>query len=87
MEITLKDIEVQKLNLKPDDVLVVKLIGDAFMEEDTVELRNVLKQLISNKVLVLSIPSDNSIDLTIVQSADKFECEGCEDCNCEDVIN
>lgn len=69
MELTLKEIEVQRLNLKENDVLFITLKGEEFIEHfDSVkQLRDGLKNLFpQNKIIVLAIPEGHEIDLKLV---------------------
>lgn len=59
--------EVGKLNLEPGDVLMVKLVGDYFMDADMDSLSNSLKGIFpDNKVMVCIVPSGNDMKLEIV---------------------
>jgi hypothetical protein len=74
-------VELQKISLKPGDVLAVKLVGDDF-DIDTMEsLRDSLKQVFTNnKVMVFQMPKDSDIQFTAIESAPAQNY--CSDCSC-----
>ena len=69
-EVIFKEVEVSRLNLKQNDVLVVKMHGDDF---DVAMLKGLQahfrKVFPNNKVLVFSLIGDMEMDLEIVRAA------------------
>lgn len=58
---------MQKLNLQPGDVLVVKVRSDEIDQNSIQQLSEGLKKVfVNNKVVVLGVGSEGSIDLTAV---------------------
>lgn len=89
-EISLKEVEVSKLNLKQNDVLVVKMQG-MDLDHDLIKSlqKHFQKVFPNNKVLVFSLTEDATMDLEIIQAAllteqsscataPKGYCEGCD---------
>jgi hypothetical protein len=92
-EIILKEVEVSRLNLLQNDVLVVKMQGNDFGQELIESLQNHFRKVFpQNKVLVFSLTDDLSMDLEIVRAALLTESEAsscstapkgyCEGCDC-----
>lgn len=88
----LKEIEVQKLNLKENDTLLVKVKSDYISNSELTELGDGLRNIFkNNKVVVLSVGENESIDLTIVSDKDyniENDCEPnnkCQNCHCESI--
>lgn len=90
-EITFNEVEVQKLNLQPGEVLVVKVRSDEIGEYDIQQLSNGLRKVFpNNKVVVLSVGESGSIDLTIAKGSEypeevKQDCSTvnyCNSCSC-----
>lgn len=62
MELTLKEIEINKLNLTPQDILIVKLKGSTFSEEFVESFGKHLKESFpNNKIELLLLPEDHDI--------------------------
>lgn len=81
IELILKEVQVQKLNLQPGEVLVVQLKGDDFTEYDAASLRMGFESLIpNNKVAILTVPEQASIELTTLEGS-KYP-SYCGDCGC-----
>ncbi len=77
-EVTLKEVEVNKINLSPGDTLVVKLKGEQFSESDVYDLQETLKTRFSeNKVLVLCFREDSDIVLETIKASDSSVCSDC----------
>lgn len=68
-EVTIKEVEVTKLNLRPGEVLFVKLHGDDFDHQPTIEsLHEVLRKTFpNNKVMVMSMPTSNDVEMIVVK--------------------
>lgn len=90
MDITLKEVEVNKISLKPGDVLVVKMKGEDF---DTYHLQGFgenLRQLFpNNKVVVLGMDEGHSIEFEAINKDLANSAVGCNtdlgycnDCSC-----
>jgi len=83
MEIKLNEVEVQKLNLQPGEVLVIKVKSDELTEASMNALRNGFRGLFpNNKVVVLGSASYDTIDLTVAKGSEYPETNFCSDCNC-----
>jgi hypothetical protein len=93
-EITLNEIDVRKLNLQPGETLVVTIKSDEITDESLYALRRGLMGYFpNNKVLVLGVGSEGSIDLTVAKSVAYDESQAqsncgpgpanyCSDCSC-----
>lgn len=82
-EIKINEVEVQKLNLQPGEVLVVKVRSDEIDQSDIQQLSVGLKDIFkNNKVVVLAVGSEGSIDLTVAKPAEYPEVNYCTDCSC-----
>lgn len=88
-EVIFKEIEVSKLNLKENDVLVVKMQGMDMDQSMMSSLQNHFKKVFpNNKVLVFSLSADSVMGLEVVQadltekSCDTAPKGYCEGCNC-----
>lgn len=67
MDLTLNEIEVQKLNLTPGEILVVTIKSDSVTEESAEYLKILLKSKFpNNDVLVLTVPQNDDIRLSII---------------------
>lgn len=93
MELKMNEAEVQKLNLQPGEVLVVKIRSDQIDSDSMQALSNGLKKVFSNnKVVVLAVGEEGSIDLTAVAASEypdevkpKVDCSTvnyCDSCSC-----
>lgn len=83
MELKLNEAEVQKLNLQPGEVLVIKVKSDDLDGYDIARLSDGLKNFFpNNKVLVMGVSVDGAIDLTIAKGSEYPETQYCQDCNC-----
>ena len=85
MEIKLNEIEVQKLNLQPGEVLIVKVKSDEITMASLEGLSEGIKSYFpNNKVAVLAIGENGAIDLTVVKESGNVEscATVCANCNC-----
>jgi|ERR1035437_544351 hypothetical protein len=89
LKVTLKEIEVNRLNLTPGDILTVKMQGSDFMDEDVIQsLKNQMQLLFpNNKVIMLSYPIDHAINFEITKGAEPAQspcsvANFCQDCSC-----
>lgn len=83
MELKLNEVEVQKLNLQPGEVLVVKIKSDDLTQDAMYQLRKGMTAYFpNNKVVVLGIGEEGSIDLTVAKPAEYPEVNYCSDCSC-----
>lgn len=93
MEIKINEVEVQKLNLQPGEILVVKVRSDVVRPEDMDILASQFRKLIpGNKVAVLMLGENDNIDLTIAKGSEYPEVDKssspcsianyCNDCSC-----
>lgn len=82
----LNEVEVQKLNLQPNEMLIIKIKSDEITTVDMESLATGMRSYFpNNKVVVLSVEAGGEIDLTTVAQNDKIEesnsgCAG--NCNC-----
>lgn len=82
-EIKLNEVEVQKLNMQPGEVLVVKIRSDEITQHDIEQLSYGLKKIFTNnKIIVLSVNESGSIDLTIAKESEYPQVNYCTDCSC-----
>ena len=86
MELTLREVEVTKLNLQPGDTLAITIKNDDF---DTAALESFKKSIQSyfegTKVIIFSIPLDHDIKFSVINDQQSVGCgtqSYCEDCNC-----
>lgn len=83
MELKINEVEVQKLNLQPGDVLVVKVRSDEIEGSDIRQLSVGLKDIFkNNKVVVLAVGESGQIDLTIAKESEYPQVNYCTDCSC-----
>jgi len=95
-KVKLLEVDVNKISLKPGDVLLVKVKGPDFEDDEVCRSlgESLRKVFPNNKVGVLSL-EDNSIDLTVItaEEAEKLKEENseekacnktktCDDCDC-----
>ena len=87
-KIVIKEVEVQKINLNPSDVLMVNVHHDDVDEES---LRLLLKQLKSafpnNKVAVFAMGSEGTIRFTVASQSEVLYCSNCNCGKKEEVEN
>jgi hypothetical protein len=90
LEITIREAEVMKIAPEPGDVLFFKFKGDHFYTEDVNKLGKELRALFpANKVVVMALPDNHDVELTMVANQDKVvekDCSKptsyCADCSC-----
>lgn len=86
MQIGFDVAELTVINLKPGDVLSVKLVGDQFDEETTKSLQDHLKTVFpDNKIMVFTMPNGTDIVFEAIKPAPEASCSTasyCTDCNC-----
>lgn len=93
MELQINEAEVQKINLQPGDVLIVKVKSDEITQASMNGLSEGLKDIFpNNKVVVLATESTGQIDLTIASQSEypekvevKQDCSTvnyCNSCSC-----
>lgn len=76
MEVTIKELEVMKLNLSPSDTLVVKLKGERMSEEDSNNLAAALRRRFpNNKVIVFTLPEEHDIIFEVVNESEPKQTE------------
>lgn len=78
LEVSLKEVEVAKLNLQENDVLVVKMKG-MDLDYDLIKSlqKHFQKVFPNNKVLVFSLTEDATMDLDVVNAALQEEASNC----------
>lgn len=78
MELKITEAEVQKLNLQAGEILIVKIRSDEINDASMNALRSGFKALLpNNKVVVMGVGSEGSIDLTAVQPSEYPVEESC----------
>lgn len=69
--------------MQPGEVLVVKIKSDEVTQHDIAGLSDGLGQIFTNnKVVVLSVGSEGSIDLTVAKESEYPQVSYCSDCGC-----
>jgi hypothetical protein len=84
-EITLKEIEVVKLNLQPGETLVVKIKSDEIDESFMEFFKKSLKpHFPNNEVLIVGMYASDDIEFSTIKDESATSCgpSFCEDCNC-----
>lgn len=82
-EIKFNEVEVQKLNLQPGEVLIIKVKTEFIDNSQMTTLGQGMRKIFpNNKVIVLSVEPEGSIDLTIAKGSEYPETQFCTDCNC-----
>lgn len=67
MEFTFKEVEVQKLNLQPGDILFIKVYSDDFDAQVLEKFRKSLKPAFpNNEVTIVGLSQEDKIELTVV---------------------
>lgn len=79
--LSLKEIEVTKLNLKPGDVLAISIKSDEIDGESLKSLKISLGKLFpNNKVAVFGFKPEDGIEFSVIANS---EPKGyCDDCSC-----
>lgn len=79
-ELKINEIEVQKINLQPGDVLMVTVQHEDADEESLYALKNTLTGLFpNNKIMLFSMSSEGYVKFTVASQTQK---NYCDDCNC-----
>ena len=84
IEITLKEVEVAKLNLEPGDVLIVKVKSDRVAEHNFEHLEKEFNHVFkNNKVFVIGMYSEDDLQFSVVKEETR-SCgpSFCDDCTC-----
>lgn len=84
-DIKLNQIDVQRLKLEPGEILVVKLSGmdDLVTVEDMESLKASFQvNFPNNKILMMSLPEDGKVDLTVAKPSEYPALNYCDDCSC-----
>jgi hypothetical protein len=87
-EISLNEVDVQKLDMKPGQILVVTIKHDDVSYESLSQLQGQFAQLIpNNKVLVFCVGTDGDLKLAVIDQpekpvAKKAPISYCTDCSC-----
>lgn len=94
IEVVIREAEVIKLNVQPGDVLFFKFKGDDFYNDDVQRLGDRLRKMfVNNKVVVMALPKDHDVELTVAKENVTTENEAllkdcskptsyCNDCHC-----
>jgi hypothetical protein len=82
IEITLKEIEVMRLNPQPGETLLFKFIGDDFDESAVSNFRQALQKFFpNNRIAVMAFQNGNNVELTTVVDSSYTEPEPVKDCS------
>ncbi len=82
-EIKINEVDVQRLNLQPGEVLIVKVKSDDINEASLNALSQGFKSILTNnKVVVMAVGSEGSIDLTVAKETEYPAVNFCTDCAC-----
>lgn len=82
------EVEINRINLKPGDVLSVKLVGELFDADAMNSLQAALtNRFPDNKILVLLLPENHDVQMeVIVTKPEAKDCSQpmsyCNDCSC-----
>ena len=83
MELTLKEVEVNKLNLSPGDIVVIKCQGESFTPENIEAFGQSVKNMVPfNRVMILNLNNGDSVNFDIVSPAEAPTQNYCSDCSC-----
>lgn len=86
IEVTLREVEVQKLNVQPGDTLILTIRAENTEDIDSGFVRALQegfrKRFVDNKVevVMLAMAEDHKIDFTVVK--EKPVQNYCDDCGC-----
>lgn len=81
-EIKINQIEVQKINLQPGDVLMVTVQHEDVNEEALYALKNTLTGIFpDNKIMLFSMSSEGYVKFTVASQSQPQK-NYCEDCDC-----
>lgn len=88
MELSLKEVEVSKINLQPGEVLVVTVKAED-MDESSMDYlaQGFRKYFPNNKIAVLALGENDEIKFQTVKGAPDLSCAAspvgyCSDCSC-----
>ena len=78
-ELKINEIEVQKLNLQPNDVLMVTVQHKDADEESLIALKNTLLGIFpNNKIMLFSLASEGYVKFSVVGQTQKNYCDDCD---------
>jgi len=81
--IEIKEIEVQKLNLKPGDILAITVKSSHISEDDTRSLMSHLQTMFPDTKCVVHLLQENdSINYSVISPESGCGPQTCADCNC-----
>jgi hypothetical protein len=82
-EIKITELEVQKLNLQPGDVLMVTIRHDDVREDDLGGLRNMLRRFFpNNQAMLFAMGSEGYVKFTVASQPETSYTGYCTDCDC-----
>jgi hypothetical protein len=86
MEINIKEVEVQKLNIQPGEVLVISIKTISLEEEDLADIKRSFEQLFpNNKVVIFSMTKNSKVEFTTIKDETANLNSGCcGDCECSE---
>lgn len=86
INILIKEVEVNRLNLKPGETLVVKVSGEEFINNSDMLMRLKMgfeTSFPDNKILLMSMPEGNRVEFdTILEESSCSIGKYCVDCSC-----
>lgn len=90
-EVRLNEVDVQKINPQPGEIIIVTITSDDVDTASMQALRNSMKAVFpNNQVMIMSVGSEGSIKISVAKNADLNDTVGCgatpssfcSDCSC-----
>lgn len=85
MEITLKQVEVNKLSLEPGDILVVKIKSDFVDTKDSAQIKRQFETILEGyetQVVVFNMSLTDEVSFDILRENKDNKDISCSDCSC-----
>jgi hypothetical protein len=77
-DLTINEVEVQRVNLQPNDVLMVTVNHEDITEHSIEQLREKLKVLFpTNKVMLFAMGPEGYVKFTVATQSEKSYCDRC----------
>lgn len=78
-QIKINEIEVQKINLQPNDVLMVTVQHEDADEQSMLALKETLTSLFpNNKIMLFSLGLEGYVKFTVASQSQKNYCDDCD---------
>lgn len=69
MELSLKEIEITKLDLQPGQVLAVKVFADDISSRDLAQLKQQIQTFFpNNRIMLFAMPVDGRIEMDVIDT-------------------